>query len=80
MIYNESLDNPNPTQADFLITEGYLFKGVKLCIPRTPLRDFLIWELHARGLARHFGWDKIITLIEDRIYWSSLKRDAYIVS
>ena len=28
IIYKESLDNPSPTQGDFLIREGYLFKGV----------------------------------------------------
>ena len=45
--------------------EGYLFKGIKLCIPHTSLREFLIWELHARGLARHFNRDKIIVLVQD---------------
>ena len=27
----------------------------KLCIPRTSFRDLLIWEMHASGLAGHFG-------------------------
>ena len=45
IIYKESLDNPNLTQDDFLIKDGYFFKGVKLCIPRTSLRDILVWEV-----------------------------------
>ena len=44
---------------------GYLFKGVKLCIPLTSLRDFLVWEIHVGGLAGHFGRDKTIDLVED---------------
>ena len=61
---------------DFLLCNGYFFKGVKLCIPRTSLLDFFIWELHAGGLAGHFGRDKIIALVEDYFYWPSLKWDV----
>ena len=72
-ICKESLDNPSLTQGDFLIRDGYLFKGVKLCIPR---RDFLVLELHARDLLGDFGKDKTIALVEDRFYWLSLKKDV----
>ena len=42
IIHKGSLDNPSPTQGDFLIRDGYLLKGVKLYISYTSLRDFLV--------------------------------------
>lgn len=63
---------------DFVIREGSLFRATKLCIPRTSLRDFLVWEMHAGGLAGHYGRDFTIALVEDRFDWPSLslKKDV----
>uniref|UniRef100_A0A2N9HIL9 CCHC-type domain-containing protein n=1 Tax=Fagus sylvatica TaxID=28930 RepID=A0A2N9HIL9_FAGSY len=67
---------PHPTIEDYTIQDGYLFKANKLCIPRTSVRDFLVWELHAGGLAGHFGLDKTIEEVERQFYWPGLKRDV----
>ena len=39
---------------DYTLQDGYLFKANKLCIPQFSVRDFLVWEIHAGGLAGHF--------------------------
>ena len=49
---------------DYILYDGYLFKADKLCIPRSSVRDFLVWEVHAGGLSRHFGRDKTIEEVE----------------
>ena len=59
---------------DYTLQDGYLFKANKLCIPRSSVRDFLVWEIHAGGLANHFGRDKTIEEVERQFYWPSLKR------
>ena len=43
---------------EYMIQEGLLFKGSRLCIPRCLMRDNLLKEKHSGGLARHFGHDK----------------------
>jgi len=60
----------------FVLHDGYLFIGRKLCIPRASLREFLVWELHASGLTGHFGNEKTIEAVEYRFYWPNLKRDV----
>ena len=31
---------------DFLILDGYLFKGTRLCVPRSETRELLVREVH----------------------------------
>ena len=47
------LDNPLHGTQGFLLKDGFLFKGNRLCIPQTLLRDFLVWEMHAGGITGH---------------------------
>ena len=76
IIYNEVSNGNRQEYLDFLVENGYLFKVTKLCVPRISFRDLLIWEMHAGGLAGHFGRDKTIALVEDRFYCPSMKRDV----
>ena len=64
---------PSREHSHYTLIDGYLFKESKLCIPRTSLREFLVWETHAGGLAEHFGRNKTILAIEEHFFWPSLK-------
>jgi hypothetical protein len=65
-----------PLGDDFLVWDGYLFKNNLLCIPRSSLHDKLIRELHSSDLSGYVGCNKTIANLEDRYFWSQLKRDA----
>ncbi|KAE8720267.1 hypothetical protein F3Y22_tig00020999pilonHSYRG00012 [Hibiscus syriacus] len=58
---------------DFVLHNGYLFRGLQLCIPDCSLRQQIISELHNEG---HFGRDKTLALISSDFYWPKLTSDV----
>ena len=73
-LYTSLINALQPILDDYTLQDGYLFKANKLCILWSSMRDFLVWETHARGLTGHFGRDKIIEEVEHQFYWPGLKR------
>ena len=49
-------------KTDFLLHEGFLFKGNQLCISNCSLRLQIIQELHGEG---HVGRDRTLQLIQN---------------
>ncbi|GJW38774.1 transposon ty3-I gag-pol polyprotein [Tanacetum coccineum] len=47
-------------RGEFLLLDGYLFKGNRFCFPKTSLKSQLVKEIHAKGLSAHLGRDKTI--------------------
>ncbi|CAM8960386.1 unnamed protein product [Rhodiola kirilowii] len=60
----------------FVRQDGFLFMGNRLCIPRCSLREAIITEGHAGGLAGHFGVDKTVAWLQDQFYWPRMARDV----
>ncbi|GJV62961.1 RNA-directed DNA polymerase [Tanacetum coccineum] len=56
--------------------DGYLFKGARLCIPFCSLREAIVLEGHAGGLAGHSGRDKTLALLHEQFYWPRMERDV----
>ncbi|XP_075640578.1 uncharacterized protein LOC142612363 [Castanea sativa] len=73
-LYTSLSNASRPILDDYTFQDGYLFKSNKLCIPRSSVRDFLVWEIHAGGLAGYFARDKTIEQVERQFYWPGLKK------
>uniref|UniRef100_A0A7N2LQA1 Uncharacterized protein n=1 Tax=Quercus lobata TaxID=97700 RepID=A0A7N2LQA1_QUELO len=68
-LYTSLSNAPRPILDDYSLQDGYLFKANKLCIPRSSVRDFLVWEIHAgglEGLPRTFRKHDSILVVVDR--------------
>ena len=63
-------------QDDYFLQNEFLFRANRLCVPQTSVRDFIVREIHAGGLAGHFGKNKTIMQVEEQFYWPSLKHDV----
>ena len=54
-IYTSLRQDPPTLVEGFTIIDRFLFRGIRLCILNTSLKDYLIWEMHAEGIDGHFG-------------------------
>ena len=60
-------------RTEFMLQEGFLFRGNQLCIPDCSLRLQIIKELHGEG---HVGRDRTLQLIQDSYFWPSVRKDV----
>lgn len=61
------------SRSDYTLTDGFLFRGVQLCVPDCSLRLKMIEELHGEG---HVGRDRTLQLVSASYYWPTLRRDV----
>jgi hypothetical protein len=61
---------------DYMIKEGLLFRGNRLCIPNCSMRENLVREKHSGGLAGHFGHDKTFAKLSESYYWPGMREDV----
>lgn len=59
--------------SDYFVLEGFLFRGIQLCIPECSLRLQIIKEFHSEG---HVGRDRTLQLVTHSYFWPSLRRDV----
>nr|GEV00025.1 putative reverse transcriptase domain-containing protein [Tanacetum cinerariifolium] len=58
---------------DFVLEDGFLFRGVQLCIPDCSLRLKIIQELHNEG---HVGRDRTFQLLTGSYFWPSMRKEV----
>lgn len=75
-IYVGILGGERAKHPHFNIHDGYLFRGVQLCLPATSICEHVVRELYGGGCSGHLGRDKDLTLIGDRYFWPRLRTDV----
>jgi hypothetical protein len=61
---------------EYLIQDGFLFKGCQLCIPKCPMRENLLKENHSGGLVGHFFHEKMFAQLNRSYYWPGMREDV----
>ncbi|XP_038717248.1 uncharacterized protein LOC120010531 [Tripterygium wilfordii] len=74
-VWKTLMSGHGTSTGDYVLHDGFLFRNLRICVQAGSIREFLILELHEGGLARHFGIDKTLSLVEDRFFWPHLRRD-----
>nr|XP_025882207.1 uncharacterized protein LOC112939361 [Oryza sativa Japonica Group] len=60
----------------YYVHDGFLFRTNKICIPACSIRQVLLQEAHAGGLAGHFGVKKTLDMPSDHFFWPHMRRDV----
>ncbi|RDY09798.1 hypothetical protein CR513_05792, partial [Mucuna pruriens] len=60
--------------------DGFLFKGERLCVPISCIRQLLVKELHEGGLMGHFEEHKTFDVLNEHFFWSHMRKDVHNVS
>jgi hypothetical protein len=76
------------TLIEFHLEDGLLCHLGHLCVPSSECAK-IIWEAHYSHMARHFGMENIVAILQQHLYWLKLRQDvnkyiksctAYIIS
>jgi hypothetical protein len=57
----------------FVLTDGYLFRANRLCIPVGSVRLLLLQEAHGGGLMGHFGAKKTEAVLTTHFFWPKMR-------
>jgi len=80
-LYKQDLEFPSifikcqqKPQGGYYVSQGYLFKEGKLCIPLGSHRKLLVKESHEGGLMGHFGVENILCILREKFFWPHMSR------
>ncbi|KAK0585781.1 hypothetical protein LWI29_033953 [Acer saccharum] len=59
--------------SEFLLVDGFLFRGNQLCIPDCSLRLQIIKESHGEG---HVGRDRTLQLVKGSYFWPTIRKEV----
>ena len=58
----------------FIVSDGFVFRANKLCIPASSVHLLLLQEAHGGGLMGHFGAKKTEDILAGHFFWPRMKR------
>ncbi|KAH7543918.1 hypothetical protein JRO89_XS15G0061500 [Xanthoceras sorbifolium] len=59
--------------SQFVLVDGFLFRGNQLCIPDCSLRLHIIKEIHGEG---HVGRDRTLPLVKASYFWPTIRKEV----
>lgn len=74
--FREKLAHPGGL---FVVHEGFLFKGNKLCVPKCGVRGLLVREVHNGGVVGYFGVQKTLDTLQENFCWPYMVKDVHLV-
>ena len=72
-LYKECQNHP---KGEFLIHEGFLFKGTQLYVPQGGTRELLINKVHGASSAGHFGERKTLIMLKEHYFWPCMEKEV----
>ena len=63
----------------YLLQDGFLFKGNRLCLPKCSIKELVVREAHGGGIAGHFGITKTLSMLQEHFYWPKMLTDVQLV-
>jgi len=61
---------------DFMIQDGFLFKGTKLCITKGGTRELHVREIYSGSLTGHYGENKTLSILREHYYCPRMSKDV----
>jgi hypothetical protein len=58
----------------YIVSDGFVFRANKLCIPASSICLLLLQEAHGGGLMGHFGAQKTEDILAGHFFWSKMRR------
>jgi hypothetical protein len=71
----DQLLGTDATLMNFHIQDGLLWHLGNICVPTSKCSN-LIWESHYNRMARHFGMEKTMLVLQKHFYWPKLRQDV----
>jgi hypothetical protein len=76
----EACENPilrdRSQWVEYLIQDGFLFKGNHFRISKSSMRENLLKEKHSGGLAGHSGHERTFSQLNILYYWPGMRTDV----